>query len=122
MVYVLVFPFGGALAARLYHRFWQAWSVWGGCCLLAVIALWIAGDVSSAVMWTAAASVIGFLGPELWASCRGFMSHPRVFGWIAAAGFGIFVLMHQEILGGLLLIGIVFLGFRTMLRPLIRRR
>ncbi len=122
MLFILMLPFGGALTARLRHQLWQAWAIWGGCSLLALIALWIAGDFSSAFLWTLAASVVGFLGPELWASCRGFMSHPRVFGWIAAAAVAIFVLTHQGILGGLLMIGIIILAYRIMLRPLFRRR
>lgn len=122
MLFILALPFGGALTARLRHELWHAWAIWGGCSLLALIALWIAGDFSSAFMWTLAASAVGFLGPELWASCRGFMSHPRVFGWIAAAAVAIFVLTHQGILGGLLMIGIIILGYRIMLRPLFKRR
>ena len=121
MIYVLALPFGGALAARLRHQQWQMWAVYGGCALLALITLWISGTFDMAIGWTLLASTVGFLGPELWASCRGFTSHPRVFGWIAAAGALIFLIYHQGLLGGILMIGLIILAFRVMFRPLLKK-
>ena len=128
MNFILLLPFGSALTARLRYHHWQGtwpvwigWAVWLAASLIAFVALCIAN--ASYPFWLVlAASAVGFLGPELWASCRGFMSHPRVFGWIAAVALAVFVLTHQGILGGLLLIGIIILGYRIMLRPLFRRR
>ena len=122
MLFILVLPFVGALTARLRHQFWQAWVVWVGCSLSALGALWISDDFNSALVWTLAASAAGFLGPELWASCRGFVSHPRVFGWIVAVCALIFLIYHQRFLGGILMVGLVILAFRLMLRPLFRGR
>jgi hypothetical protein len=121
MFYVLALPFGGALAARLRHQQWQMWAIYGGCSILALVALWFYDSFDTAIGWTLVASVVGFLGPELWASCRGFMSHPRVFGWIAAAGTLIFLIYNQGLLGGILMIGLIFVAFRVMFRPLLKK-
>ena len=122
MFYALVLPFGGALAARLRHEIWPVWVVWGGCSLIAIIALWIGDDFGPALFWTLAASALGFLGPEIWTSCRGFMSHPRVFGWIMGIGVLLFLVRHQDFLGGLLTLGLIALALRVMLSPFLRRR
>ena len=118
MLFVIVLPFGSALAARLHHNYWLAWAVWGGCSLVAFSALWIAYGFSSSAFMVLASWAVGFLGPELWTSCRGFVSHPRFFGWVLAAGGIIFLLYNPGIVSGIIVLGIIVLVLRTMLRPL----
>lgn len=119
MEWISVLPFGGALAARLRHRQWQVWAAWGAVSLIALAVVWITANFASAFYWMVGASAFGFLGPELWEACRGFMRQPKVFGWILAAGAIVFAIYHPQFLGSILTIVIIYAAFRLMLKPLL---
>jgi hypothetical protein len=120
-------PFGGALAVRLHYEKQnrpqqldlRMWAIYGGCALVA-LALWgiALGSFEGALGRVLAASVVGFLGPELWRSCRSFVAHPKVFGVILTLSLIIVVLGNQQLWGILLLGWLVYAGFRRMIRPL----
>jgi drug/metabolite transporter (DMT)-like permease len=120
MFFLLLLPFGSALAARLRHRDWRVWAVWGGASLIAFVAFWIAGEIETAAGLAFGASVVGFLGPELWHSCRGFVRQPKVFGALLALAGIVFLAYNQQYLKALMLAGLAYIAYRIILRPLVR--
>jgi len=105
---IAVLPFAGALAARLMYRRWEAWLAW-----IAFAALSCIGISLGPVI---AASVVGFIAPELWHALRAWLRQPRTIAillGVAAVAYAIYV--DQRLIGLVLGIGILLVAFRKIL-------
>jgi len=121
-MWLILFPFGGALAARLMHRRWQAWATYGITYLLALIVLWVGRfSFTQALVIASAASVIGFIGPELWEAIRSSIRRPKTLGWLLGGCAMLFVLW-KGLLVPLMVLGIIVFGMKCMLKGLFPKR
>jgi len=121
-MWLILFPFGGALAARLMYRRWQAWATYGITYLLALMVLWVGRfSFTQAIVIAFAASVIGFLGPELWEAIRSSLRRPKTLGWLLAGCVLVFVIW-KNLWIPLMTLGIMLLGMKCMLRALFPKR
>jgi chromate transport protein ChrA len=122
MMWLILFPFGGALAARLMYKRWQAWAAYGGTYLLASMVLWFGRfSFNQALVMAFVASVIGFVGPELWEAVRSSLRRPKTLGWLLG-GCALAFVTWKNLWMSLMTISIMLLGIKCMFRALFPKR
>ena len=119
----LLLPFGVALITRLAYQHWQAWLSWIISSLTAFIAIWFNNYTAiQAAGMVAGVSALGFVSPEIWEAIRAFLRQPRNIGYIMVGAGIIYLLYHPQLVGSILILGIIILGIWIMIRPLFGRR
>ena len=113
-----ILPFGGALVARLFNR-WEAWVGFAVAALLGFIWGWASYGFDAAAFGLAVGSLAGFAGPELARGALGWFERHTMpvvgVGTIVALYFFAPMVLSQLLTLGLVL-GVIYLGFRTMFR------
>lgn len=125
MEIILLFPFGAALGTRLMYQYWQSWFWWVITCILCFLSLWIGGNyyqAGQAIRLIVGASFLGFVAPDLWEAFRAFLRQPRIAGWIITGAGVVYVLYQPKLLGSIMAIFIIILGFSIIIRPFFGRR
>ena len=120
---LLVFPFVLALAARLIYNQSVPWVAWLGVSLLILLILALNADVGTDVIGVGVifASIVGFLGPEIWQGIQALVRQPRVAGGVTLFVLAA-ILYATDLLGEIIAISIVCFALWLMVRPLFRRQ
>ena len=130
--YLLLVPFGAALATRLTRR--RTRLICGGvwATAFAMVSLLLAAftklSISTAWPLVAIVSIIGFLGPDLWAGLCSLARKPKVAAWIVGSSVIFFAVLvgGREILtqaaSSLAVLVIICYGLWIMIRPALRLR
>jgi hypothetical protein len=130
--YLLLVPCGAALAARLTrHRTrWICAGVWA--VAFAVVSLALAAFTRLAIgtAWplVAVVSIIGFLGPDLWAGICSFARKPKVAAWVVGSAVVFFLVLIggqktlTQLAASITVLVIICYGLWVMIRPALRLR
>ena len=116
MQLILLVCFAAALVARLHHRNLVYWLIWGGVSVLSFLIAMFARNADEAGMLVLGSSVLGFLGPELWHALRGWVRRPQTITYLGVAIAAAAAIFVPGFLGSILILVIIYFGFRYMFR------
>jgi len=123
--FILILPFLGALAVRLWPRRWEAWIGW----IIASVAFFVTLltthlKIGEILLLLLIVSALGFLGPEIWQGIRQgvttFFSRPKNWLYLAGVALVIYGIFHPEILGTLLILVAVLFAIQVILRGFLK--
>ena len=122
----VVAVFGVSVGARLFYCRWEWWLAWFlTVSLVFMLANLIGGrEIGEIVGGIGGAALIGFVAPDLWQALRTFLQKPRnagaflvVLAALAAYSVGMLETVLSEILGYVVVLGMLILGLRVMFSP-----
>lgn len=115
-------PCGGALLARLRFWDWRAWFFWAAISFTYFLGIWIYKSQEIAFHLVVLSSFLGFVAPDLWEALSVFLRQPRNLGWILVGASIVYLLYQPQLLGSIMAIFIIILGFRIIIRPFFSQR
>ncbi|MFB6212547.1 MAG: hypothetical protein ABEI53_01870 [Candidatus Magasanikbacteria bacterium] len=120
--FLLLAVIGAALASRLNSESWEVWTVWGLVSLLSLIVLYpsVLHKPQEAFYAMVAASVFGWIIPDIGSAISSLLAQPKTWGLILIISLGVCLVYNPQFLYPLLVLGLVIVGFKTMLKPLVK--